>query len=272
MQLSALLVIFCSISVFALDPCLYHFTETQIVFEESGSNTTKGAGVWKLQVGGHVKAVNVKRLTADGAGDGFDLALTAQDELHAEGVQSTAEAEEFFREADLSKRGIKENDWYLICLTSTVIADNKPTTCNRCTVKKACKGTDGSCTTRFVNSTLVYRLTTRNQAVVSYFVQDLPGASAVLKSKVFFKPADRYCAPALYDEAVKTIETTITPNSIAYVTVDGLKAKENYFVNTDATLKTKDGKSYELVNYISGGNRDEIRSCPNLPQANERSC
>jgi len=171
----------------------------------------------------------------------------------------------------MSLKKIKENEWYLICVTSTIIASNKPTTCNRCTLKKVCKNQE-TCTTRFANSTLVYRLTSRNQVVIAYFVQDLPGGSATLRSKIFFKPADRYCAPALYDEPVKVVETPVVANSIAYVTIDGLKAKEFYFVNTDATIKTKDGKSTELINYFSASNREEIKSCSALPNVSERSC
>jgi len=262
--LSLLVLVVCASSVLsALDPCLYHFTEIQFAFDD---------GKWKLQVGGHAQKVNVKHIVDGAATDSFDLALTSPDELKPEEVKSTAEREEFYREADVSKKNIKENDWYLICVTTSIIAANKPTSCNRCTLKKACKSADGSCTTRFVNSTLVYRLTTRNQAVVSYFVQDLPVGTAVLRAKVFFKPSDRYCAPALYDEPVKTIETTVVPNSIAYVTIDGLRAKELYFVNHDAVLKLKDGKSYDLVNYLSGTNRDEIKSCSALPVSNEHSC
>jgi len=258
-----------------LDPCLYHFTEIQFNYEEGssgaapGGKAAGGAGTFKLQVGGHVKSANVKHVALDGTtSDSFDISL---DDLNKEeGVKTTSDAEEFYRDIDVTKK-VKENNWYLICVTSTIIAAGKPTTCNRCTLKKVCKNQE-TCTTRFANSTLVYRLTSRNQVVIAYFVQDLPGGSATLRSKVFFKPADRYCAPALYDEPIKVIETPVVANSIAYVTIEGLKAKEFYFVNTDATIKTKDGKSTELINYLSATNREEIKSCSALPNTSERSC
>jgi len=251
----------------SLDPCLYHFTEIQFNYEES-DGAAKGAGTWKLQVGAHVKTANVKHIVDGVASDSYDLTL--DDFNKEEGVKTTGDAEEFYRDVDVTKK-VKENDWYLICVTSNVIAAGKPVSCNRCTLKKACKHLD-TCTTRFTNSTLVYRLTSRNQVVVSYFIQDLPVASATLKSKVFFKPNDRYCAPALYDTPVKTIETNVVPNTIAYVTIDDLKAKEEYFVNTDATIKLKDGKTVDLVNYISGINRDNIKSCGDLPKINDKIC
>jgi len=221
-----------------------------------------------LQVGGHVKTASVKHIVDGAATDSYDLTLADFD--REDGVKSTAELEEFYRDDDITSK-VKENEWYLICITSTVTANDKTNTCNRCTMKKACKATDGTCTTRFINSTLIYRLTSLSQVVVAYFVQDLPVDSAVIKSNVFFKPSDRYCASSLYDTPVKTYETTVVPSSIAYVTVEGLKKDELYFVDTDVSLTLKDGKTYEFKEYLSAGNRNEIRSCNETKAVSDRS-
>jgi len=257
-QLSLLLVLGFCYTGYCLDPCLYHLSEIQFNYvetSEGGRNSSK----WMLQVGGHVKTASVKHIVDGAATDSYDLTLADFD--REDGVKSTAELEEFYRDDDVTSK-VKENEWYLICVTSTVTANGKTNTCNRCTLKKACKGVaDGTCSTRFINTTVIYRQTTKNQVVVAYFVQDLPLANAVVKSNVFFKPSDRYCASSLYDTPIKTIETTVVPNSIAYVTVDGLKTDELYFVDTDVTIKLKDGKTYELPEYMSADRRVEIRSC-----------
>jgi len=49
-----------------------------------------------------------------------------------------------------------------------------------------------------------------------------------------------------------------------YETAKGLETPER--------IKLKDGKTVDLVNYISGINRDNIKSCGDLPKINDKIC